>query len=78
LSPIELVLLDWQKNSRSNQMNQDLPPAIDACLDLVNDLLHPEVYGHAIPSEVKTRAFVVRKMLERLKARLEGQAWQED
>jgi hypothetical protein len=59
-------------------MNQDLPPAIDACLDLVNDLLHPEVYGHAIPSEVKTRAFVVRKMLERLKARLEGQAWQED
>ena len=62
----------------SGQMNQDLPPAIDACLDLVNDLLHPEVYGHAIPSEVKTRAFVVRKMLERLKARLEGQAWQED
>ena len=59
-------------------MNNDLPPAIDACLDLVNDLLHPEVYGHAIPSEVKTRAFVVRKMLERLKARLVGQAWQED
>ena len=59
-------------------MNNDLPPAIDACLDLVKDLLHPEVYGHAIPTEVKTRAFVVRKMLERLKARLEGQAWQED
>ena len=52
-------------------MNQDLPPAIDACLDLVKDLLHPEVYGHAIPSEVKARAFVVKRMLERLKARLD-------
>jgi hypothetical protein len=52
-------------------MNQDLPPAIDACLDLVNDLLHPEVFGHAIPNEVKARAFVIRAMLERLKARME-------
>ena len=52
-------------------MNQDLPPALDACLDLVNDLLHPEVYGHAIPTEVKARAFVVRAMLERLKDRME-------
>ena len=51
--------------------DKELPPAIDACLDLVNDLLHPEVYGHAIPSEVKARAFVVRTMLERLKARME-------
>ena len=54
-------------------MNNDLPPAIDACLDLVNDLLHPEVYGHAIPSEVKARAFVVKTMLERLKARMDKQ-----
>jgi uncharacterized protein YjaG (DUF416 family) len=54
-------------------MNNDLPPAIDACLDLVNDLLHPEVYGHAIPSEVKARAYVVRTMLERLKARMDKQ-----
>ena len=52
-------------------MNKDLPPAIDACLDLVNDLLSPEVYGHAIPAEVKARAFVVKTMLERLKARLD-------
>jgi hypothetical protein len=51
--------------------DKELPPAIDACLDLVNDLLHPEVYGHAIPSEVKARAFVVKTMLERLKARME-------
>ena len=58
-------------------MNQDLPPAIEACLDLVNDLLHPEVFGHAIPNEVKSRAFVVRAMLERLKARMDVQAWPE-
>jgi uncharacterized protein YjaG (DUF416 family) len=54
-------------------MNNDLPPAIDACLDLVKDLLHPEVFGHAMPDEVKTRAFVVRTMLERLKARMDKQ-----
>jgi hypothetical protein len=52
-------------------MTNDLPPAIDACLDLVKDLLHPEVFGHSIPNEVKTRAFVVRAMLERLKQRME-------
>ena len=58
-------------------MTNDLPPAIDACLDLVKDLLHPEVYGHAIPSEVKARAFVVKTMLERLKARMETSTWPE-
>lgn len=51
--------------------NIELPPSIDACLDLVNDLLSPEVYGHSIPSDVKARAFVVKRMLERLKARLD-------
>jgi hypothetical protein len=59
-------------------MNQDLPPAIDACLDLVKDLLHPEVFGHSVPAEVKTRAFVVKTMLERLKARMETSTWPED
>jgi len=54
--------------------NKELPPALDACLDLVNDLLHPEVFGHAIPNEVKSRAFVVRAMLERLKARMDTSA----
>ena len=58
-------------------MTNDLPPAIEACHDLVNDLLHPEVYGHAIPSEVKARAFVVKTMLERLKARMETSTWPE-
>jgi hypothetical protein len=57
--------------------NEDLPPALDACLDLVNDLLHPEVFGHAMPDDVKTRAFVVRTMLERLKARMETSTWPE-
>jgi hypothetical protein len=52
--------------------DNELPPALDACLDLVNDLLHPEVFGHAMPDEVKARAFVVRSMLERLKARTEA------
>jgi len=53
--------------------NEDLPPALDACLDLVKDLLHPEVFGHSIPNDVKTRAFVVKTMLERLKARMDKQ-----
>ena len=52
--------------------DKELPPAIDACLDLVKDLLHPEVFGHAMPDEVKSRAFVVRAMLERLKKRIEA------
>ena len=51
--------------------DKELPPALDACLDLVKDLLHPEVFGHSVPAEVKTRAFVVKTMLERLKTRIE-------
>ena len=57
--------------------DKELPPAIDACLDLVNDLLHPEVYGHAMPDDFKSRAFVVKTMLERLKARMETSTWPE-
>jgi hypothetical protein len=53
-------------------MNNEIPPALEACLDLVNDLVHPEAFGHAMPDEVKSRAFVVRSMLERLKARIEA------
>jgi hypothetical protein len=52
--------------------DKELPLALEACLDLVRDLLHPEVFGHAMPDEVKSRAFVVRAMLERLKARIEA------
>lgn len=59
-------------------MTKDLPPAIDACLDLVNDLLSPEVYGHAMPTEVKARAFVIKTMLERLKSRMETGTCKED
>jgi hypothetical protein len=57
--------------------DKELPLALDACLDLVKDLLHPEVFGHAIPNEVKTRAYVVKTMLERLKARMETDTWPE-
>ena len=60
-------------NEQFMNSHKELPLALDACLDLVKDLLHPEVFGHAIPDEVKTRAFVVRTMLERLKARMDKQ-----
>ena len=53
-------------------MNEELLPSLEACLDLVQDLLDPDMFGHAMPDEVKARAFVVRSMLERLKARTEA------
>jgi hypothetical protein len=53
-------------------MNKELAPALEACLDLAQDLLDPDMFGHAMPDEVKARAFVVRSMLERLKARTEA------
>jgi hypothetical protein len=59
-------------NEQFMNSQKELPLAIEACLDLVKDLLHPEVFGHAMPDEVKSRAFVVRAMLERLKARIEA------
>jgi len=55
----------------------ELPLALEASLDLVKDLLHPDEYGHAMLDEVKTRAFVVKTMLERLKARMETSTWPE-
>lgn len=58
-------------------MTEELPPSLEACLDLVNDLLSPEAYGHAIPTEVKARSFVVKTMLERLKSRMESGTWPE-
>ena len=64
-------------NEQFMNSRNELPLALEASLDLVNDLLHPEVYGHAIPSEVKARAFVVKTMLERLKARMETSTWPE-
>jgi hypothetical protein len=45
------------------------PPAIDAAIDLLDDLLSPEAYGHALPQDAKTRAYVVRDMLLRLQRR---------
>lgn len=42
-------------------------PALDAAIDLMSDILHPEGMGHALPQEARTRAYVVRQMLERLR-----------
>lgn len=42
-----------------------LEPALVAAIELMDDLLSPEVYGHSIPKDAHTRAFVVRAMLRR-------------
>jgi len=42
-----------------------LEPALVAAIELMDDLLSPEVYGHAIPADAHARAFVVRAMLRR-------------
>ena len=46
-----------------------LTPALDAAIDLLNDLLDPEGSGHAVPQELRTRAYVARDMLERSRRR---------
>ena len=46
-----------------------LTPALDAAIELLNDLLDPEGSGHAIPQDLRTRAYVARVMLERVKRR---------
>ena len=42
-----------------------LEPALEAAIEFMDDLLSPECYGHAIPSDAHTRALVVRIMLKR-------------
>jgi hypothetical protein len=42
-----------------------LEPALVAAIEFMDDLLSPEMYGHAIPEDAHTRAFVVRAMLRR-------------
>jgi hypothetical protein len=42
-----------------------LEPALEAAIEFMDDLLSPEMYGHAIPTDAHTRAFVVRAMLRR-------------
>lgn len=46
-------------------MNEETEPALVAAIELMDDLLSPEVYGHAIPQDAHTRALVVRAMLRR-------------
>ena len=42
-----------------------LEPALEAAIEFMDDLLSPECYGHAIPTDAHTRALVVRIMLKR-------------
>jgi hypothetical protein len=46
-------------------MSDVLEPALEAAIEFMDDLLSPEVYGHAIPADAHARAFVVRAMLRR-------------
>ena len=39
--------------------------AMQAALEFLDDVLSPEAYGHAVPSDARTRAFVVRELLRR-------------
>ena len=57
--------------------DKELPLALEACLDLVSAMVDPEIYGYAINKDVRTHAFVVKTMLERLKARMESGTWPE-
>jgi hypothetical protein len=53
--------------------SKELPLALEACLDLTMALTSPDGYGHATTQEIRTHAFVVKTMLERLKARMDNQ-----
>jgi hypothetical protein len=46
-----------------------LTPALDVAIDLLDDLLDPDGSGHAIPQDLRTRAYVAREMLERSRRR---------
>jgi hypothetical protein len=54
-----------------------LTPALDAAIDLLNDLLDPDGSGHAIPQDLRTRAYVARAMLERSRRR-DLALWQDE
>ena len=53
---------------------------IVATLELLDDLLSPEVYGHAVPFDARTRVFVVREILRRELVALTGnpKPWQKE
>ena len=46
-------------------MSQENEVALVAAIEFMDDLLSPEAYGHAIPSDAHARALVVRTMLRR-------------
>ena len=57
--------------------DKELPLALEACLDLVSAMVDPDIYGYAINKDVRTHAYVVKTMLERLKTRIETSTWPE-
>ena len=46
-----------------------ITPAIDAAIELFDDILDPEVSGHALPQDIRNRAYVAREMLDRQRRR---------
>ena len=59
-------------NEQFMNSQKELPLALEACMDLVSAMVDPEIYGYAINKDVRTHAYVVKTMLERLKARMEA------
>ena len=60
-------------NEQFMNPEKELPLALEACLDLVSAMVDPEIYGYAINKDVRTHAYVVKTMLQRLKARMDKQ-----
>ena len=46
-----------------------ITPGLDAAIELLDDILDPEVSGHALPQDILNRAYVAREMLERQRRR---------
>lgn len=46
------------------QAEEDLKVIVDEVTEFLNDLTNPEVYGHAIPLEVRQRAVKLRAFIK--------------
>ena len=46
-----------------------ITPGLDAAIELLDDILDPEVSGHSLPQDIRNRAYVAREMLERQRRR---------
>lgn len=50
--------------SKIDLMKGDIKPVVDDVLRFLNDLTSPEMYGHAIPLEVRKRAVDLRDSIK--------------